>query len=185
VSLSPPGAAPPPTLADLYRGFLGAGARAVGGVLPWAHRMLVEERRWLTATEFVNLFSLCNFLPGPNTVSLSIVVGARFHGVRGALAAIAGLLTLPFVAICTLAALHERFGQMPGIEALLRGLGAAAGGLALATGLRMAGPLARSPRALLFLAVTFGAVGLLRWPLLPVLLALAPVSVLTAWLRRA
>ena len=180
-----PAGAPRVALGDLYRAFLGVGARGFGGVLPWARRMLVEERRWLSAAEFTDLFGLCNFLPGPNTVNLSIIVGGRFHGVRGALVALTGLLTLPLAIVCTLAALYARFGQLPGLEALLRGVGAAAAGLVLATGLKMAAPLARTPRALAFLVVTFVAIAVLRWPLVPVLLTLAPLSVLAAWRRRA
>ena len=178
---------PPPrvTLAELYRGFFHAGARGVGGVLPWARRMLVEERRWLTAAEFTDLFSLCNFLPGPNTVNLSIVVGARFHGVRGAVTALAGMLTLPLLTVLLLAALYDRFGAAPGVDAALRGIGAAAGGLVLATGVKMAEPLRGRPRALGVVLVTFVAIALVRWPLVPVLLALAPLSVLIAWVRRA
>jgi chromate transporter len=179
------GPAARPTLGELYRGFCHAGARGFGGVLPWAHRMLVEERRWLTAAEFNDLFGLCNFLPGPNTVNMSIVVGARFHGARGALTALAGILTLPLVVVLTLAILYDRFGHLLGIDALLRGVGAAAGGLVLATGVKMAQALPRTVRALGFLALAFAAVGLLRWPLVPVLLTLAPLSVLAAWLRRA
>jgi chromate transporter len=153
--------------------------------MPWARRMLVEERRWLTAQEFTDLFGLCNFLPGPNVVNLSIVVGARYHGPRGSLVCFAGLLTLPLVVVLGLAALYGRFGDVPGVDALLRGVGAAAAGLVLSTGLKMAAPLVRRPRALVFLAVTFAAVAWLRWPLVPVLLTLAPLSVLAAWVRRA
>jgi chromate transporter len=174
-----------PTLGELYRGFFHAGARGFGGVLPWARRMLVEERRWLTAAEFTDLFGLCNFLPGPNTVNMSVVVGARFHGVRGALTALAGILTLPVAVVLALAALYDRVGQLPVIDALLRGVGAAAGGLVLATGVKMAEALPRTARALGFLALAFVAIGLLRWPLVPVLLTLALLSVLAAWLRRA
>ena len=178
------GAPPAPTVRELYRGFFLAGARGFGGTMPWARRMLVEERRWLTAQEFTDLFGLCNFLPGPNVVNLSIVVGARYHGPRGSLASFAGLLTLPLVVVLTLAALYGRFGEVAGVDALLRGVGAAAAGLVLSTGLKMAVPLARRPRALVFLAVTFVAVAWLRWPLVPVLLTLAPLSVLAAWVRR-
>jgi chromate transporter len=185
VSLPLAGAPPAPTLRELYRGFFLAGARGFGGTMPWARRMLVEERRWLTAQEFTDVFGLCNFLPGPNIVNVSIVVGARFHGPRGSLVAFAGLLSLPIVVVLTLAVLHGRFGSLPGVDGLLRGVGAAAAGLVLATGLRMAAVLARTPRALVFLALTFGAVAWLRWPLLPVLLGLAPLSVLAAWRRRA
>ena len=58
--------------------------------------MLVEERRWLTAREFTDVFSLCNLLPGPNTLNITVVVGSRFHGWRGALRRCGRLLmTLP------------------------------------------------------------------------------------------
>lgn len=174
-----------PTLGELYRGFLGAGARGFGGTLPWARRMLVEERRWLTEQEFLDTFSLCNFLPGPNVASMSVILGARFRGPRGSLAALAGLLTVPLATILTLATLFERFGDLAGVDAALRGVGAAAAGLVLAMGLRMAASLARTPRVVLFLAVTFVAVALLRWPLIPVLFGMAPLSVLAAWRARA
>ena len=170
-----------PTLGELYRGFLGAGARGFGGTLPWARRMIIEERRWLTEREFIDLFSLCNFLPGPNVSSMSVIIGARFHGPLGSAAALGGLLTVPLITILTLAVLYQRFGQLPGVDAALRGVGAAAGGLVLATGLRMAWALGRTPRVVLFLVAAFTAVAVLRWPLVPVLLALAPIGVLAAW----
>ena len=171
-----------PTLGELYRGFLGAGARGFGGTLPWARRMIIEERRWLTEREFIDLFSLCNFLPGPNVSSMSVIIGARFHGPLGSAAALGGLLTVPLITILTLAVLYQRFGQRPGVDAALRGVGAAAAGLVLATGLRMARSIGRTPRVLVFLVAAFIAVAVLRWPLVPVLLGLAPVSVLAAWL---
>jgi chromate transporter len=171
-----------PTLGELYRGFLQAGGRGFGGTLPWARRMMVEERRWLTEREFIDLFSLCNFLPGPNVAGMSVIVGARFRGLLGSAAALGGLLTIPLTTILTLALLYARFGQHPGVDAALRGVGAAAAGLVLATGLRMATALGRTPRVLLFLVAAFVAVAILRWPLVPVLLGLAPVSVLAAWI---
>jgi chromate transporter len=173
------------TLGELYRGFLHAGARGFGGAMPWARRMLVEERRWLTAQEFTDVSGLCNFLPGPNIVSVSVVVGARFAGPRGSVAAFTGLMTVPLAVVLGLATLYTRFGHLPGIDALLRGVGAAAGGMVLATGFRMLEPLPRTPRVFSFLLVTFAAIALWRWPLVPVLFALAPLSVLIAWLRRA
>jgi len=172
------------TLGELYRGFLYAGARGFGGAMPWARRMLVEERRWLTAQEFTDVLSLCNFLPGPNIVSVSVIVGSRFAGPRGAVAAFAGFLTVPLAVALLLAALYERFGHLAGVEALLRGVGAAAGGLVLATGLKMADELPRRLPVLGFAILAFVAIGVLRWPLVPVLFTLAPLSVLAAWFRR-
>ena len=182
---SPAGAAGRVTLGELYRGFVSAGARGCGGAMPWARRMLVEERRWLTPREFTDVFGLCNFLPGPNIVNVSIVVGARFGGPRGAVVACLGLLSLPFAVVLALAVLYSRYGHVPGIDAGLRGVGAAAGGLVFATGIRMAEGLPRTALAAGFLLLAFVAIGLLRWPLIPVLFTQAPLSVLAAWLRRA
>ncbi|MBI3637651.1 MAG: chromate transporter [Candidatus Rokubacteria bacterium] len=174
-----------PTIGDLYRGFFRAGASGFGGTLFWAHRMLVEQRRWLTAEEFTEIFSLCQFLPGPNVINMSIAVGSRFNGLRGALTAFAGLMTVPVTSITTLAILYRHFGQTPGIDGVLRGVGAAAAGLVAAMGLQLAAPLVRSRRAIVFMVAAFAGIALLRWPLVPVLLVLAPVSVLAARATRA
>jgi len=179
------GATPVVTLGDLFWAFFGTAARAFGGTLPWLRRMLVEERRWLTPREFTDLFSLCQVLPGPNIVNATVIVGARFHGVRGALAAGAGLFAVPLAVALALGACYTRFGQVPAVDSLLRGVAAAAAGLVLATGIKMAAPLVRAPRTVAFLAAAFIAIALLRWPLVPVLLALGPPSVLAAWRTRA
>ena len=173
------------TLGDLFWSFFRVGVRGFGGALPWVHRMLTEERRWLTPKQFTDVLSLCQLLPGPNVVNVSVVVGSRFRGAAGALAAVSGLMAVPLVVVLALGALYARFGQAPAVDALLRGVGPAAVGLFIATGLKMAWPLARSPRTLGFLLVAFGALALFRWPLIPVLLGLAPLSVLAAWWRRA
>jgi chromate transporter len=54
-----PGSAATPGLLDLFLGFSGIAIIGFGGVLPWARRMLVERRRWLSADEFAVLPSLC------------------------------------------------------------------------------------------------------------------------------
>jgi Chromate transporter len=55
---------PSPTLPRLFLGFLSVGICGFGGVLPWARRMVVEQKRWLTAAEFTDMLGLCQFLPG-------------------------------------------------------------------------------------------------------------------------
>src|SRR6185295_6498318 len=89
--------APPKSLVDLFTGFLMIGARSFGGVLPWAYRTLVEERRWMTHADFTETIGLCQFLPGPNIGNASIVLGKRWFGLRGAIVAFLGLMALPFV----------------------------------------------------------------------------------------
>src|SRR5213593_1428543 len=174
-----------PTVGELFWAFFRTGARGFGRALAWGRRMLVEERSWLTTPEFTDIFSVSNFLPGPNVLNVTVIVGSRFHGVPSALAAVLGLIALPLVIVLVLAALYARLGQTPGIDAILRGLGAVVAGLVIATALKMAGSLLRAPRFVGFLLVTVGAIALLRWPLIPVLLGFGTVSVLVAWIRRA
>jgi chromate transporter len=152
-------------------------------VLPWARRTIVEQRQWLTEREFVEVFALCQFLPGPNIVNLSIIVGSRFRGVPGALAAFAGLVVAPLMIMMSLGALYARFGDLEVLRGPLAGLAAAAAGLIVAVSVKMAMPLVHDRKAmpLLFAAAGFIAVGVLRLPLYWVVLVLAPLSIAWSW----
>jgi chromate transporter len=175
-----------PSPAGLFAAFFSVAISGFGGTLPFARRMLVEQRRWLTAEEFTETFSLCQSLPGPNIVNMSIVVGGRACGWRGSSAAVLGLIGAPVLILLVLGALYSRFGALPATRGALIGLGAAASGLLVATALRTAEPLLRTRPwiAAPFTATAFVCVALLRLPLPYVLLALAPVSILVAWAWR-
>uniref|UniRef100_A0A8W7P6D8 Chromate transporter n=1 Tax=Anopheles coluzzii TaxID=1518534 RepID=A0A8W7P6D8_ANOCL len=154
-----------------------------GGVLPLAHRMLVQQRRWLSEEEFTELLGLGQILPGPNIVNMSIAIGSRFHGVAGAWLAVAGLMLAPLVIVLSMAVLYDHYQSLPDVQGTLRGLASTAAGLLLAMALRMGVKIERHVVAAVFALLTFLAVGVLRWPLLLVLLVLAPVSVLLAHRR--
>ncbi len=177
---------PAPGLSALFFGFLSISAFAFGGVLPWAHLILVERRRWLTPEEFTDVLSLCQFLPGPNIVNVSIAVGGRFRGIPGALAAASGLWALPIVLVLSLGALFERYGDAPGVSGALAGIAAGAAGLVVAMVAKMVVPLLRRRVSVTVpvMLLAFVAIGVLRWPLLPVLLVLAPLGVALVWWRR-
>jgi chromate transporter len=174
-----------PGVAELFVRFTQVGASGFGGVMPWARRMLVEERHWLTDEEFSEMLSLCQVLPGPNIVNMAVCVGTRFRGARGALAAFFGLLSAPFAIILVLGALFTQYGELPAISAAFRGISAAAAGLIVAMGLKMAASRRlRSPMAAFALAAFVG-VALARFPLGAFLLIAAPASVAAAaWRRR-
>jgi chromate transporter len=174
---------PAPTRRALFLNFLSIALSGFGGVLPFARRMLVEQRGWLSADEFNETLSLCQSLPGPNVVNLSVVVGARAAGWTGSLAALAGLIGAPLVIVLTLGALYGRFGALPEARGAVSGLGAAAAGLVAATAARMAEPLLkrRFVAAAPVIVAIFVAVGLFRAPLGWVMLALAPLSIAAAW----
>jgi chromate transporter len=175
---------PQVTLVDLFLNFGRVGIIGFGGVLPWARRMLVEERRWLTEEEFLNLLSLCQFLPGGNVMNLAVCVGARFGGALGSIAALTGLMIMPLVIVLCLATLYAEFSTVPAVQAVFRGVSSAAAGLVLATGIKMALPLRRNPRAVAFVALTIVAVAILKIPLVWIIVVLLPASFAAAVVLR-
>ncbi len=166
------------TPAELFACFFRIGLQGFGGVLPWARRELVEKRRWMSAEEFLEQWSVCQALPGGNITNLSVAFGLRCAGPFGAMAALGGLVFVPFLVFCLLGFLYTRYGALPQAEGALRGVSAVGAGLVVATGLRMAAsPRMRSPVALLAVAA-FVLTALLRWPLLGVFALLLPLSLL-------
>jgi chromate transporter len=155
-----------------------------GGVLPWARRMLVEQRRWLNDEEFTNIVALCQFLPGPNIINVSICVGARFGRLRGALSAFAGIIVMPVIIVILLAMLYEAYGHIKPVQGAFRGISSAAAGLIAAMAIKMAYPMRRNPRALVFTALSIAGVLVLKMPLIWLLLTLVPPSIAIAWMLR-
>ncbi|MGA9009208.1 MAG: chromate transporter [Xanthobacteraceae bacterium] len=183
----PPAAstAPAPTITELFVAFAKISLSGFGGVLAWARRMMVEERKWLTSEQFNEAYALCSFLPGGNIINFSIIIGGRFRGPLGSVAAIAGLLGPPMVLILIIGAIYVHYGDLPVLRRALTGVAAAAAGLMLATVAKMVQPLFRN-RAAVGLAIalaTFLAIAVMQWPLPFVLLAIVPVSIAYAWSR--
>jgi chromate transporter len=169
------------TPAQLFVAFFQIGIQGFGGVLPYARRSLVEKRRWLTPEEFLEQWSLCQALPGGNITNMSVAFGRRCAGPVGALAALVGLVCGPFVVICALGWVYTRYGALPQVESIFRGVSAVGAGLVIATGVRMAmTPRMRSSLAL-FAVAAFIMTALLRWPLGWVLGLLIPMCLFWVW----
>ncbi|HXV83351.1 MAG TPA: chromate transporter [Candidatus Binatia bacterium] len=152
-----------------------------GGALFWARRGLVERQRWLTEREFVDLLTLGQLLPGPNVLNLTVMVGYRFAGWTGAAASVAGYLGWPCLVVIGMGLLYQHYGTLPSVQHALAGMSKVAAGLLLATVIKLALVLPRRWRPWLFGALAFIGVGVMRWPLLWVMGALAPCAVFLAW----
>jgi chromate transporter len=170
---------------ELFIAFSQLALSGFGGVLPWAHRTLVERRGWLTQREFVETLALGQLLPGPNIANMAVMIGYRFAGYTGSAAAVAGLVGGPFAIMIALGLLYRSYGELPLAQHALSGMSAVAAGLVLATGVKMTGTLKRRLRPWLFTALALAGVGALRWPLLAVVGALAPFAVAAAWREEA
>lgn len=177
----------PQTARDIARVFNRMALQGFGGVLAVAQRELVERERWLTQSQFLELLSLGQVLPGPNIVNMALIIGDRFFGWRGAAAAAVGLLAAPLLIVLLLATLYREYVDLPAVAGALRGMGAVAAGLVIGTAFKLLGglrsnPLGRLPSAAVAL-LTLLAIGFWRWPMVTVVLGLGGASVALAWWR--
>jgi chromate transporter len=175
---------------ELFRAFNRLALQGFGGVLPVAQHELVERRRWMTREQFLETLSLAQVLPGPNIVNLAMIFGDRWFGWRGVLATLGGLLLMPMALVLAATVLYGQWAGHPAVAGALRGMGAVAAGLVIATGVKLFGGLHRHPLGrtwcLAYAAVVALAIGALRWPLVYVVLGIGTPAVLhvAARLRR-
>jgi chromate transporter len=172
-----------PGILDLFTAFMGVGLSGFGGVLPFARRMLVDRRRWLSPAEFTEVLGLSQLLPGPNIVNVTIYVGARFAGIPGAAAAFLGLMTMPVIIVLCLGAAYSRYGDLPAVANAFRGVSSAAAGLMVAMAAKIAWPVLRSAPAIVVALLVFVAMAILKVPLVWTVAVLAPVGVIWTWWR--
>lgn len=177
--------AQPKSLTDLFVSFTLLALQGFGGVLAVVQRELVEKKRWMSREEFVEEWAVAQIMPGPNVVNLSLMIGGRYFGLKGALAALAGMLVVPLVIVLLLALVYAQFADHPGVQGALRGMAAVAAGLIVATGLKLLGALQHNvlglKRCMALGVLCFIAIGLLRWPLAYVLLGLGLLACTAAY----
>jgi chromate transporter len=184
--------APPPRPASpaaLFWAFTSLALQGFGGVLAVAQREIVERRGWVSREQFLELLSMSQVLPGPNIVNLGLMLGDRWFGLRGAFAAVAGLLSVPLVIVLGLASLYGEFAHLAPVAGALRGMAAVAAGLVVGTAWKLStalhGNVLGWPICLAIAALTFVAVAWFRWPLIGVLLVLGAAAVALAWSKLA
>ncbi len=165
---------------DLFCSFTLIALQGFGGVVAIVQGELVDKKQWLTLEEFIEEWAVAQILPGPNVVNLSLILGARYFGLRGALASLAGMLLLPSLIALMFAVFYGMYASHPGVAGSISGMSGVAAGLILATGLKMLSGLQSNPlgktRCAVIGVACFVSIALLRWPLLPVLLVLGTLS---------
>jgi len=181
---APPG---PMSPADLFFTFNRLALQGFGGVLAVAQRELVERKGWLSREEFVEMLALSQVLPGPNIVNLALMLGDRFFGVKGALSAVGGMLAVPLVIVLVLTAAYAEFSRLAIVSGALRGMGAVAAGLIIATAIKLMTTLGSNrlgpALAAAFAVLTFATIVWLRWPLIWVVAGLGTTAVAIAYAR--
>ena len=156
-----------------------------GGLSAWSRHMVVEEQRWMTDEEFLSAMTLCRVLPGANQVNLAVFVGAKLRGATGAVAAVVGLTSLPAFIVLAMGALYIANRDSPSVQAILRGMTAAAVALSLSMAYKTGRACLQTAPAWALFAAALLAAAVLRIPLLPLLAVLAPLAMWWAWPSRA
>ncbi len=168
---------------ELFLAFSALSLQAFGGALAFIERTVVQRKRWLSAKDFLGLYAISQVLPGPTGISFCVLLGDRFFGLRGAVAALAGFLLPPALVVLSLAALFQQFQHVPWVQGALHGMGAASVGLIIHTAARMARTLRGQRVGIAVAVLAFAAVGLLRLPVSLVVASLGAASVAWAWHR--
>jgi len=168
---------------DLFLVFAKIGLLGFGGVTPWLRRVLVEERAWLDDRELAELFGFASSLPGANTVSIAVMLGDRYQGPSGTIAAVLGLLGMPLLILFGVASFYGRFADLADLKNAIAGAAAATAGLVIGNGIKMARNMKPDIFAYLIGALVFVAAAVLQLPLLWTLLAVVPASVLILTVR--
>jgi chromate transporter len=156
-----------------------------GGLSAWSRHVVVEQRRWMAEEEFLSAMTVCRVLPGANQINLAVFVGARLRGAVGGIAAVTGLIALPALIVLAMGAFYIANRHEPSVQAILRGMTAAAVALSLSMAYRTGRACLRSAPAWLLFAAALFAAAVLRVPLLVLLAVLAPPAMWWAWPRRA
>jgi chromate transporter len=173
----------PRSKTDLFVSFTLLALQGFGGVLAVVQRELVERKRWMTPAQFVEDWAVAQILPGPNVINFCLMIGGRYFGLAGALAALAGMLVAPIGVLLILALAFGGVSDQAWAQGALRGMGAVAAGMIAATGIKLISALKFNPMGIVactaVMVATFVGVSLLRWPLLGVLLGIG--SLACAW----
>jgi chromate transporter len=169
------------TRGALFAAFLKIGLLGFGGVMPWARRVMVDERGWLTDREFAEMIGMCQILPGPNVVNLAVVVGSRAQGPVGALITLTGIVFVPVVVVLLLATFYASLGRSVLARNAIAAASAAGAGLILGTATRLVVATRPRPRGIVMGGAALIAIGILQWPLLWVLPALVALAIALEW----
>ena len=188
VTESDPPVRPAVGLLQLLGTFVRLGAMTFGGsVQSWVHREVVERLGWIDNKAFLSGLTVAQVLPGANPVNIALYVGLKLRGGVGAAVAVVGMIVPAFCVILCLGYFYRGYGHLAVVHFVLAGLAASGVGATLTMGIKVARRLPRNLITALIAVTVFFVVGVLRWPMIPVVAVAIPASIAVAFLanRRA
>jgi chromate transporter len=179
---SNPSVRPGVGLSQLLATFVRLGTMTFGGgVQSWIHREVVERLRWIDNKSFLSGLTVAQILPGANPVNIALYVGLQLRGGVGAAVAVFGMLIPAFCTTLILGALYRSYGHLAVVHFVLAGMAAAGVGATLTMGIKVARRLPRNLVTSMIAIAVFVLVGVLRWPMIPVVVVMVPLSIALAF----
>ena len=171
-----------PTHLQLFLGMQQVALSSFGGGLSaWSERIVVEERQWMNTEEFITGLTVARLFPGPNQINMAVYIGSRFHGLSGAIAALSGMLLLPFSLLLLLGLAYYDLHETMAVDRVLAGVITASAGMALSMGFKIAGAYSRDPVAMLLAGASFLAMSVFHVRLVPLVLVAGPLAMAWYW----
>jgi chromate transporter len=173
-----------PTHLQLFLGMQQVALSSFGGGLSaWSERIVVEERQWMNKEEFITGLTVARLFPGPNQINMAVYIGSRFRGLTGAMAALSGILFLPFSVLMLLGLGYYYLHETMAVDRVLAGVITASAGMALSMGFKIAGAYSRDPAAMVLAAASFIAMSVFHVRLVPLVLVAGPLAMAWYWPR--
>ena len=173
-----------PTHLQLFLGMQQVALSSFGGGLSaWSERIVVEERQWMNKEEFITGLTVARLFPGPNQINMAVYIGSRFRGLSGAIAALSGILLLPFSVLMLLGLGYYYLHEILAVDRVLAGVITASAGMALSMGFKIAGAYSRDPAAMVLAGASFIAMSVFHVRLMPLVLVVGPLAMAWYWPR--
>lgn len=166
-----------PTHRELLFAFFKIGVSAFGGALPWARRVLVEEKGWLDDREFTEILTVCQAIPGPNVVNTSVFIGTHYRGVSGGAISFLGLVGAPFCILLALSLAYHSFSHLPWVKSAMAGMAIVATAYLVSMSLKMAKPFSKNVFAVGLCTIATALSAIAHWHMALVLLVCGIVGV--------
>lgn len=173
-------AKPKVAIHEIFLVFLEIGAISFGGgVVAYLRHALVQQKQWFDDTEFLELTSISNALPGLNSTNMAILSGDRLGGTPGSIAALIGMCLPAFILMTAAGIAYSSHVERHNVDAALRGVAAAATGLIAATWYQIGKKSMHGFYDALFVVLAILGVNHFKWPVPVVLIAVGALAIYT------
>lgn len=121
---------------ELFRTFFVIGAFTIGGgvaMVPIIEHEVVEKKKWICCEDFIEALTVAQSLPGPLAVNISVYIGLKIKGLKGALFCTLGAVLPSFLIILLISNFYSKIENLKIVESIFKGATPAVAAVILAS----------------------------------------------------